>query len=615
MIEKEVYMKYLTVAEAAKKRNVTRRRVQQLCRNGEISGIIKDGRLWLIPDTDNDHENPAFLKPLPVGVSDFAEAVMNYYYADKTLLIRDLIDTLPKVSLFTRPRRFGKTLNMDMLRVFFEKTEEDTSVYFTDKAIWACGEKYRRYQSRYPVIWLSFKDVKYNKWETALKDISLNIAAEYARHSELAESIKCSGFEKQLYEKITSGSADETELARSLSVLSSMLHKHNGVPAVIIIDEYDTPIQQGYTDGYYDDVIRFMRNLFSGAFKDNPSLAFGFLTGILRVAKESIFSVMNNLKVNTVLDERFSSYFGFTHEDVKDLLTYYGREDKYDEICDWYDGYRFGECDIFNPWSVINYIDENCFPKAFWLSTGSNAVIGDIIQSADPKTAEALRKLLQGEQLSSYLDTSVIYPEITHNPSGLFSFLLMAGYLKNNGILPQSDGNYICRLKIPNREISIVFEKEIISRLHVSQGESAAVMIQQALFEQDTEKLTDCLNDYLIQTISVFDTADEAFYQGLLLGLCAILNNRYRVLSNRESGQGRFDIQLYPLIKGCPGYIIELKMTKDPAQDLDALADQALRQIELKQYDSEMKTTGITDIIYTGIAFFRKKAVVKTQNA
>lgn len=606
-------MLYISADEAARKWNISVRRVQQMCKSGEIPGAVKEGRSWVLPE---DVQQPVrktlktsrALLPLPVGISSYVEAVSNYYYVDKTLLIRDFVDTLPKVSLFTRPRRFGKTLNMDMLRVFFEKTDEDTSCWFKDKKIWSCGEAYRKHQGRYPVIFLTFKDVKYSTWENALSDISEIIRMEYSRHAELRESGKCTEYEKSFYAKIISGDAEEVELARSLSVLSAMLHKHAGMPAVIIIDEYDTPIQQGHEAGYYKEVIGFIRNLFSGAFKDNPHLAYGFLTGILRVAKESIFSGMNNLKVNTIMDDRFSAYFGFTENEVEEMLAYYGCPEKMPEAKSWYDGYRFGNSDVFNPWSIINYADEHFFPKTFWQSTGSNAIIGDILKTATPETMESLKKLLQGGQVTTYVDTGVIYPEILHNPSSIYSFLLMTGYLKNEGISPQSDGNYICNVSIPNREISFVYEKEILTRWGIPETESTAARIQQAFYEQDEAKLAKCIEEYLRQTVSFFDTTDEIFYQGLVLGFIAILNNRYFVRSNRESGEGRFDIQLIPKNNSLPGILMELKVSKDENADLRKLAEDALLQIEQNRYETEMLSQGIKNIFQYGVAF-RKKDV------
>ena len=357
-----------------------------------------------------------------------------------------------------------------------------------------------------------------------------------------------------------------------------MLHKHYQMETVIIIDEYDTPIQQGYSNGYYKEVVSFIRNLFSGAFKDNASLAYGFLTGILRVAKESVFSGLNNLKVNSIMDDRYSEYFGFTKLEVSELLSYYNNSEKLDEVCEWYDGYRFGHQEIFNPWSVVNYVDDNCYPKAFWQATGSNEIIGDILSAASPEVTKNLRLLMQGEQIATYIDTDVIYPDLKRNQSSIYSFLLVAGYLKNTEIVPQNDGNFMSRVSIPNREISFVYAKEVISRIGGSVTESTATAIQQAIFEKDVDKLKQHIETYLIQTISYYDKASEAVYQGLMIGLCAILNNRYSVESNRESGDGRFDIQLKPHGDGLPGFVFELKWTKDIDEDLDKLAKSALKQ-------------------------------------
>ncbi len=605
-------MTYLTISEASKLWGITPRRIQQLCKSGEIPGVVKKGRAWQIPDNAEINvrgreKTRTGLLPLPIGVSSYVEAVENYYYVDKTLLIRDFIDALTKVSLFTRPRRFGKTLNMDMLRVFFERSDTDTSVYFRDKAIWTCGEYYRTFQGRYPVIYLSFKDVKYSSWDEARRDMENCLRAEYARHAELETSTKCNAVERGYYKRMLDGGMDEVDLPRALAVLSAMLRKHYQIETVIIIDEYDTPIQQGYTNGYYNEVVGFIRNLFSGAFKDNANLAYGFLTGILRVAKESVFSGMNNLKVYSIMDDRYSEYFGFTKDEVAELLSYYGKAEKLDEVCAWYDGYRFGHQDIFNPWSVINYVDDNCYPKAFWQATGSNEIIGDILSAASPEVTENLRKFLQGEQLTTYIDTDVIYPDLKRNTSSIYSFLLVAGYLKSTEIVPQNDGNFMCRVSIPNKEISFVYAKEVISRTGGSVAESTAAVIQQAIFEKDVRKLKGHIEEYLIQTISVHDSASEAFYQGLMIGLCAILNNRYSVKSNRESGLGRFDIQLKPIDKELPGFIFELKTTKNTGEDLEKLAQSALEQIREKQYAVEMKADGVKEIISAGIAFCGKK--------
>lgn len=601
-------MEYLSCSDASKAMGFSVRRIQQMCKNGELPGAIKEGRKWLIPDEAIHMNHFAKNKSLPIGVSDFKLATTGYYYVDKTLMIRDFLDKKPMVSLFTRPRRFGKTLNMDMLRVFFEKTNEDTSVYFKDKQIWQCGDYYTKHQGQYPVIFLTFKDVKSMTWEETFQKIRRLISLEFIRHNELETSSVLTAYEKEQYHLLAGDSGDEVDCQMGLQLLSLLLHKHYGRECIIIIDEYDTPIQQGHTCNFYPEIVNFMRNFFSGGLKDNPHLAFGFLTGILRVAKESIFSGMNNLKTYSILDDGYSSYFGFTEKEVKDMLRYYGKDDKYNELSEWYDGYRFGNTEIFNPWSVINYISDNCFPKAFWQSTGSNEIIGEIIQAATPEITKDLYKLLCGEKIAAYIDTGVIYPEVQNNPYSIYSFLLVAGYLKVANIYPQSDGNFMCDVAIPNKEITFVYEKEVLNRTNQN---SLAISISQAIFSKDTQKLQALLEDFMVKNISSIDGANEGFYHGMMLGLCAILGNRYKIRSNRESGLGRFDIQLMPLTKGMPGFIFEFKHTKDEHTDLSTLADSALQQIETKKYDTELRDNGVNSIIRIGIAFRGKSAVVR----
>ena len=458
-------MKYYSITEAAGLLKISPRRLQQLCTSGEIAGAEKAGRKWRIPESSisamlGKSENQK--KPLPVGISDYKDASTEYYYVDKTLLIKDFLDKKPKVSLFTRPRRFGKTLNMDMLRVFFEKTDVDTSRYFRDKAIWSYGNTYTSYQGKYPVIHLSFKDVKCTSWQETYSMIIRLIALEFRRHIELENSEKLNKYEREQFVALANSTADASEYQLSLQILSLLLHKHYGKETIIIIDEYDTPIQQGHTCGFYNEVIEFMRNFFSGGLKDNSHLAYGFLTGILRVAKESIFSGLNNLVVNSILDKPYSQYFGFTKDEVEQMLTYYGYQEKLTEVCEWYDGYLFGNTEIFNPWSVINYVSEECFPKAFWQSTGSNDIIGEIISSADDDIIKSLYQLLNGDTVTSYVDTSVIYPKVQSDPYSIYSFLLVAGYLKVSKTYPQNDGNYMCEIAIPNKEIAFVYEKEVL---------------------------------------------------------------------------------------------------------------------------------------------------------
>ncbi len=548
--------------------------------------------------------------PLPIGISDYRLASTEYYYVDKTLMIRDFLDQRPMVSLYTRPRRFGKTLNMDMLRTFFERTEEDSSVYFRDKKIWQCGESYRKYQGKYPVIFLTFKDVKRSGWQESYEHLKRLIGEEFLRHSDLAGSAACNEAEKEAYQRIVSGAADETDCLSSLKLLSQMLHKHYHCPAVIIIDEYDTPIQQGHLMGFYDEAVSFMRGFFSGGLKDNRSLAFGFLTGILRVAKESIFSGLNNIVVNSVLDKCCSSYFGFTEEEVMQMAAYYGAEDRLPELRDWYDGYRFGETEIYNPWSVVNYFSAGCEPRPYWLSTSSNDIISEVLSQADAGICRQLLALLQGESVTSCIDTSVIYPELQKSRASVYSFLLVSGYLKPIRTELSAGGEYLCRVAIPNREIRYVYNKEILSRLKGSIMESSATGIQEALFSGDHETLKKQLQLFLIQSVSAFDTASENFYHGFLLGLCALFGNMY-ITSNRESGNGRYDIQLLPKEERRPGILIELKAEKGCTKEqLRKLSQKALAQIESKGYDAELRMKGVQQILKYGVAFSGKSVEV-----
>lgn len=624
---------YMTTKEASEKWNITERRINVLCKEGRIPGAYKENKRWVIPmnavkpadkrlkgDAGNSlSEKKVGVKnskrlPLPIGISDYRKASDEYYYVDKTLLIRDFIDERPLVSLFTRPRRFGKTLNMDMLRVFFERTEEDTSVYFRDKKIWACGKDYQKYQGKYPVIFVTFKDVKCEDWETAYDLIYKILRNEFERHSELLSSDKISSYEKKYLTSLLQGEANENDVALAFLNLSRMLHIHYGIAPIIIIDEYDTPIQQGHVRGYYDKVIDFMRTLFSGGLKDNPHLSYGFLTGILRVAKESIFSGLNNIKLNSVLDNRYSEYFGFTSEEVLEMAEYYGAQEKYDELCEWYDGYRFGKTEIFNPWSVIGYFNNECIPRAFWQSTGSNDIIGEVISNATTETYEKLESLMQGKSFVTHIDTGVIYPQLQNNPSSIYSFLLVTGYLKAITNDQPFGSDYMCEVALPNKEISYVYSKEILSKFENVISPAAANAIQEAIYTMDVPKLQNKLESFLLQTISFHDTANETFYHGLVLGLCAMLDNQYHITSNREAGNGRFDIQMLPLNKKLPGILIELKAGKECTErQLNELAKTALKQINDRRYLIEMGAQGVKDIIQYGIAFSGKSARVRAE--
>lgn len=613
----------MKVKDAAALWGLTPRRVSELCKQGKIANASKEGKAWMIPvgtpkPADQRIRSGAYAKvalpenlPLPIGISDYRLASTEYYYIDKTMLIKDFLDERPMVSLFTRPRRFGKTLNMDMLRTFFEKSNEDTSVYFTNKKIWACGQKYRDYQGKYPVIFVSFKDVKCETWQDTYGNIYKLLQKEFERHLELLESPALNKYDKQKIKDFLSGKADENDCMAAFATLSEMLDKHYGIAPIIIVDEYDTPIQQGYMRGFYDPVIRFMCNLFSGGLKDNKHLSYGFLTGILRVAKESIFSGLNNPKINTILENKYSQYFGFTPDEVKEMARYYKAEDKYDEICAWYDGYRFGKSEIFNPWSVINYFSNECEPRAFWQSTGNNEIIGEVLTNADESIYEKLNQLLQGKSVLTYIDPSVIYPQIKNNPSSVYSFLLVAGYLKITKVEPSFNGDFMCEVALPNKEIAYVYNKEILQKLTDIIPQSTAISIQEAIYSGNSTALQSLLQKLLLESVSNFDTAHKNFYHGLVLGLCVILDNRYEITSNREAGTGRYDIALMPKTGNLPGILIELKAAKDAsAEQLSQLAQDALAQIEEKQYDTTMNSRNISPIFKYGVAFSGKNVEI-----
>ena len=402
----------------------------------------------------------------------------------------------------------------------------------------------------------------------------------------------------------------------SLAKLSQMLTKHYGKAPIIIIDEYDTPIQEGYSKDFYDEIIGFMRNFFSGAFKDNKNLTYGFLTGILRIAQESIFSGLNNLTVNSVMDEKYDQFFGFTASEVRDMLEYYGALDKEAELKDWYDGYLFGSTEIYNPWSVINYISKGCIPQAYWVNTGKNEILEDVLKVATDDITERLYFLLQGERVIAQIDQNVVYRSLSEDPANIYSLLLVAGYLKTPKKELQADGSYLCEVSIPNREIAAVYKSEILSHLLQIGAitRTTANKIAESLYANDYKKLQKAIAEYMDKSISFYDAGAEGFYHGLVLGLIALMDNQYKIKSNRESGDGRYDISLFPREGRYPGIIMELKWKKDlSADELSGLADEALIQIDEKRYDAEMKEDGIQDILKFGIAFSGKKVSVKTK--
>ena len=615
-----------TCKEIAKEWNVSERSVANLCKQGRIDGAMKAGKGWQIPDNaarpmDLRRKEAVYgnygkivgKKPLPIGISDYMRAQSEYYYVDKTLLIKEFIDRKPFVSLFTRPRRFGKTLNMDMLRVFFEITEEDTSRYFKDKEIWKAGETYTKHQGKYPVIFLTFKDVKFDSWDATLGKIRGLLQDEFGRHSELLTSDKLGEYERVYFRNVLQGSAGAVELTAALENLSRMLHKHYGVAPIIIIDEYDTPIQEGYAKDFYEDIVGFMRNFFSGAFKDNKNLSYGFLTGILRIAQESIFSGLNNLTVDSVIDSEYDSFFGFTESEVDKMLSYYGMMEKKNELQEWYDGYLFGNTEIYNPWSVINYIAKGCRPQAYWANTGKNEILEDVLREATDDVTEKLYALLQGKTVLACINQNVVYRSLTEDPANVYSLLMVAGYLKAVKKELQPDGVFMCQISIPNKEIAAVYKSEVLSHL-LQEGiitQSSANKVAESLYANDIAKLQNVLTEYMKKTVSFYDAGTEGFYHGLLLGLVALLDNQYKIRSNREAGEGRYDIGLIPKEQKYPGIIMELKWARNLSkEELQELSKKALEQITTKHYADEMKNDGVKELLKLGIAFSGKNAEI-----
>lgn len=615
-----------TCKEKAIEWKISERSVNHMCQKGKIPGALKVQGRWQIPDNAKKPEDGRIssgkyrkkedkkkLKSLPIGISDFVRAQSEYYYVDKTLMIKDFLDRKPLVTLFTRPRRFGKTLNMDMLRVFFEISKEDTSKYFQDKKIWNCGEEYRSHQGKYPVIFLTFKDVKYDTWEATIDKIRRILQEEYGRHLELLDSDNLAKYEKEYFINMLEEAAGEVDLASGLEMLSKMLTKHYGKAPIIIIDEYDTPIQEGYSKDFYDEIIGFMRNFFSGAFKDNKNISYGFLTGILRIAQESIFSGLNNLTVNSVMDEEYDSYFGFTGREVEEMMEYYGVLEKEEELKSWYDGYLFGKEEIYNPWSVINYISKGGIPQAYWVNTGKNEILEDVLKIATDEITEKLFALFQGEKVIAKIDQNVVYRSLLEDPANIYSLLLVAGYLKTRNKQMQIDGTYLCEVAIPNREIAVVYKNEILTHfLQIGAiTRTTANKIAESLYLNDHDKLQKAIAEYMDKSISFYDAGAEGFYHGLVLGLIALMDNQYKIKSNRESGDGRYDISMIPREARYPGIIMELKWKKDlKREELETLAAEALQQIDAKNYDRELKEEGVREILKFGIAFSGKKVSV-----
>ena len=578
---------------------------------------------------DKNFKDRIIEKPIAIGKDIFA-SMDKAYYVDKTLLAKDIIDSGTQVLLFTRPRRFGKTLAMTMLQAFFEipMDGKDTSHYFTNLQIWQQGEKYRAEQGKYPVIFLSFRGVKAKTFDATLDNLKSNISIEFNRHSYLAQSGNLNNSDKELFENICCKKASFDDFCMSLYSLSGMLYKHHGQKAIVLIDEYDKPIQtawESHSDDFYEQMIVFMRALLVNVFKTNPYLHKGIMTGITRVSKESIFSGLNNIAVDTILDNKYSRYFGFTQQETDEMLSFYGMDDKKAEVAEWYNGYIFGETEIYNPWSLLKYIESEGIALPYWVNTSDNKLVGDVLENIGNEDAETLKDFISGGTITQSIDTNIIYPELEYNGEAAYSLLLQSGYLKSIG-KTISEGNILCTLKIPNREVQRIYLKEIVNRFlrtDKPRAVNAANSFSTAMLTSNAAEMQKTLQKLLLSTCSYFDLTEEKDYQNFMLGLLAASIYGYDIKGNREAGHGRADIMMKPKInaenaRNLPGIIIEIKHHEatdkeqaDPRlleRTLEKSALEALDQIEKMSYIEELKSAGCSQIFKFGTSFSGKNA-------
>lgn len=543
-------------------------------------------------------------KPIITGIDDFKALSSKGYYVDKTEFIKEIIDAETGSFLFTRPRRFGKSTNMSMLRAFFEKTDEDTSYLFKDKKIWKAGKKYREYQGKFPVISLTLKSIEGKSYKSTLAILSSIINLEFFRHKEILKNKNFfKGYEEKFMHYIKDNLSEE-ELLISLKFLSDVLCDTYKSKVVILIDEYDSPIQSGYQNNYYKDIINFMRGFLSNVLKSNDNLLFGILTGILRVSKESLFSGLNNLNVYSILEEKYSQYFGFTRDEVDSLLNYYGLQSKSKQMDEWYDGYLFGNTRIYNPWSIMKCVMEKGDPKPYWVDTGRNEEIGLLLSNASDKEIKDLYTLFLGKDVYSEININITYLNILNDEDSLLSFLLVSGYLTITG---EKNESKEYKVRIPNKEIHGIYQKEILSGL--LNYKDSTKDITQSFIEGNIENIKKSLIS-ILKKASHFDT-HENFYHGLVLGLLAISENNFVLSSNKEQGYGRFDICLTPRNPKRKAIIIELKsQEKTSIESLKALALKGLNQIEEKEYFEGLDTTVCSSILEYGIAFSKKDVEV-----
>ncbi|MDR1699933.1 MAG: ATP-binding protein [Lachnoclostridium sp.] len=552
-------------------------------------------------------------KPLPIGIEDFEKMITKgFYYVDKTFLIKDLIDNMSEVSLFTRPRRFGKSLNMSMLQYFFD-IEKDSIQLFDGLNIMSTGEQYTSHMNQYPVINLTFKASGKLNFKSSVNKLIESLISEFDRHSYILDSHNMSQDKKNDYAKILNKSASIDDYSGSLKFLSNCLEHHHKKKVIILIDEYDVPLENAYFKGFYEEMIDFIRSLLGDALKTNSSLNFAVLTGCLRISKESIFTGLNNLRVISILTNRYSEYFGFTEKETEQALTYYHLESKIDEVREWYNGYYFGDSNVYNPWSVIHYLDDTYreydnYPISYWANTSSNDIIRTLIKKAGTEEKEEIENLIKGGIITKPVHEDITYEDIDSSMDNLWNVLLFVGYLKKVDEINEGRKRFVT-MNIPNEEVLCIYEEKIIEWFHENIKINDTSVLCQAIVEKDTAKIAEELNNRLVSIISFYDSA-ENFYHGFLVGILSNIKE-YRVKSNRETGFGRSDIFMKRIGSDYGSAIFEIKTAKQRGE-LAEKCTEALEQIKEKKYVHELEEDGYRDVILYGISFCGKECMIKT---
>ena len=554
-------------------------------------------------------------KPLPIGVDNFENLIRNgYYFADKTLFIRELLDMKGEVNLFTRPRRFGKTLNMSMLRYFFEKSGEDPAVLFSGTKILEAGEQYLSHMGRYPVISLSLKSMKQPSPELSLAMLKKAVGAEFSRHWQAVhDSGKLTEAALERYVRLRDLNGSDADYADALKYLSECLHACFGEKAVILIDEYDVPLENAWFHGFYDDVLFPVRSLFESALKTNDNLAFAVVTGCLRISRESIFTGLNNLRILSVTDDSCSEYFGFTQQDVDQMLAFYDLSDRTETVKQWYDGYCFGNTEVYNPWSVINFVsscrrNRNALPRPYWSNTSSNDIVRILVEKSDLSVRREIETLIEGSSITKPVHEDITYEDMQSTQDNLWNFLFFTGYLKKLREFQEEENIYI-EMTIPNREVRYIYKNTVLHWFEEKTEKKELSPLYESILNGDAGKMAEILSENLMETISFYDY-QESYYHGFLAGMLKNIGN-YIVLSNREAGNGRPDIVLkYPSIRG-KAVIIEIKVAGS-WKELEKKCTEALKQIEEKDYEAELRREGYQNIMKYGVAFYKKECMVKS---